>query len=74
VTTVTEATVRVQCQADHPDPRKRGRKCLAVLGDIPSTFRFVATSATRPPVNGKIQIQCTRRNCRTWNIFDGPHE
>jgi hypothetical protein len=73
-TTATEPTTRVHCQAQHPDPRKRGRRCGAVLGDIPAGWRFVGLSPTRPPQNGKTQLQCGRRDCRTWNLFEKPHE
>lgn len=70
----SEPTVRVQCQAPHPDPRKRGEPCGYVLGDIPAGWRFVGISPTRPPINGKTQLLCGRRDCRMWNSFDGPHE
>lgn len=66
----TEHTVRVQCQASHPDPKRHGR-CGAVLGDIPAPAQFVGTSARRPTTpDGRIRLQCSRRDCRTWNVFE----
>lgn len=69
------ATVRVQCQADNPDPKLHGTRCGSILADIPATYRFVGLAARRSSAtDGRIRVQCKRRDCRTWNIFDGPHE
>lgn len=66
-------TVRVQCQADNPNPRLQGSKCGKVLGDIPSHYRLVGLAARRPTrPDGRIRIQCARGDCLTWNIFDLP--
>lgn len=64
-------TVRVTCHAPHPDRKRRGEHCGAVLGDVPGPVRFVGTSARRShAVDGRIRLQCGRRDCRTWNIFE----
>lgn len=73
-THVVEPTVRVQCQAQHPDPRRRGERCGSVLGDIPVEYRFVGLAARRTDQpNGKLQIRCERSDCRTINLFEAPH-
>jgi hypothetical protein len=67
--------VSVHCYAPHPDPRRRGQRCNTEIGDVPSGYVFIATAAKRPAAhNGRIRLQCSRRDCRTWNIFDRSHD
>jgi crossover junction endodeoxyribonuclease RuvC len=62
---------RVTCHAQHPDPKRRGQRCGAALGDVPQQAVFVGLSARRPTEpDGRIRLQCPKRDCRTWNIFD----
>jgi len=69
--TTTVATVRVCCHAQHPDPKRRGQVCGKPLGDVPASATFAGLSARRPSEpDGRIRLQCPRRDCRTWNIFD----
>jgi hypothetical protein len=64
-------TKRVTCHAQHPDPKRRGQSCGSQLGDVPKSATFAGTSARRPnEPDGRIRLQCPRRDCRTWNIFD----
>jgi hypothetical protein len=64
-------TKRVTCHAQHPDPKRRGQRCGAALGDVPQLAVFVGLSARRPTEpDGRIRLQCPKRDCRTWNIFD----
>jgi hypothetical protein len=61
----------VTCHAQHPDPKRRGQLCGLQLGDVPRGATFAGLSARRPnETDGRIRLQCTRRDCRTWNIFD----
>lgn len=63
--------VRLVCRAPSTDPRRHNKPCGAILGDVPGPVRFVGTSPRRShAVDGRIRLQCGRRDCRTWNIFE----
>lgn len=67
-------TVEVTCHALSPDAKRRGI-CGQVLGHVPAPIRFVGTATKRSSViDGRIRLQCARRDCRTWNVFEAVTE
>lgn len=63
-------TVIVTCHALNSDPSRRGL-CGTELGHVPGPIRFVGTATKRSDVlDGRIRLQCSRRDCRTWNVFE----
>jgi hypothetical protein len=65
---------RVYCRANHPEQNKGAQTlhCATLLGLVPQGWTFVGTSAAPPSDNAhdtRIWLKCSKRNCKTWNIF-----
>lgn len=61
---------RLTCHAPHPDPKKKGKDCGGLLGDVPGKYEFVTTAKKAPAEpDGYVWLRCPGGRCGTWNKF-----
>jgi hypothetical protein len=61
----------VKCRASRSSSGSGETLCNTVLGDIRGPVRFVQLAARAPEEpDGRIWLKCTRRDCKTWNVFE----
>lgn len=66
----TPAISRLTCHAPHPDPKKKGKDCGGLLGDVPGKYAFVTTAKKAPAEpDGYVWLRCPGGRCGTWNKF-----
>jgi hypothetical protein len=63
--------IRVRCHASAPGNGRTPHACNTLLADLPRPVRFVKIAVRAPePPDGRIWLKCSRRDCRTWNVFE----
>lgn len=61
---------RLTCHASHSDPKKKGKVCGGLLGDVPGKYEFVTLAKRMPAeLDGYVWLRCSNARCGTWNKF-----
>jgi len=59
---------RLMCRAPHADPKKKGKPCGSLLGDVTGSYEYVTNAARAPAVpDGFTWLKCPWRKCGRWN-------